>query len=113
MREGDPAAVISEYGLENLCSLCVAALDLFISIYGAVAGNVALTFMAVSGMYIGGGIAPKIGKKLQEGGFMRSFVAKGRMQPLLESIPVHAIRNPLTALLGAARYAAEHSGSLA
>jgi glucokinase len=64
MREVDPAAVVSEYGLENQCSLCVAALDLIISIYGAAAGNVALTFMAVSGMYIGGGIAPKIGKKL-------------------------------------------------
>jgi glucokinase len=110
MRERDPAAVISEFALENRCSLCVSALDFFISVYGAEAGNVALKFMTVSGMYVGGGIAPKIARRLQEGGFMRSFVAKGRMRPLLESIPVHVILNPMTALLGAARYASEKAG---
>jgi glucokinase len=110
MRERDPAAVISEFALENRCSLCVSALDFFISVYGAEAGNVALKFMSVSGMYVGGGIAPKIARKLQEGGFMRSFVAKGRMRALLESIPVHVILNPMTALLGAARYASEKAG---
>ena len=110
MRDRDPAAVISEFALENRCPLCVSALDFFVSIYGAEAGNVALKFMAVSGMYVGGGIAPKIARKLQEGGFMRSFVAKGRMKALLESIPVHVILNPMTALLGAARYAGEKAG---
>jgi len=68
--------------------------------------------MAVAGVYLGGGIAPKIVGKLQEGAFMRAFVAKGRMQPLLESMPVRVILNPKTALLGAARYAALRTGLL-
>jgi glucokinase len=74
MREGDPAAVISEYGLENQCSLCVAALDLLISIYGAAAGNVALTFMAVSGMYIGAALRPRSARSYKKAALCdRSF----------------------------------------
>ncbi len=105
MQDGDVAAVISQAALENRSPLCVQALDVFASIYGAEAGNVVLKFMALGGLYIGGGIAPKILPKLRDGGFMRAFRAKGRMTPLLEATPVHVILNPNTALLGAARCA--------
>ena len=112
MRDQDAAAVIAQAALESRCKLCVDALELFVSIYGAEAGNVALKFMAFAGVYVGGGIAPKIAGKLQDGAFMRAFVAKGRMQPLLESMPVRVILNPKTALHGAARYAALQTGLL-
>jgi glucokinase len=82
--------------------LCTRALDTFISIYGAEAGNLALKAMAVSGIYVGGGIAPKIVAKLQDGGFMRAFSAKSRLSSLLQAIPVRVILNPKTALYGAA-----------
>jgi glucokinase len=110
MRDGDAAAVIAEAALEARCPMCVEALDLFISLYGAEAGNAALKFMASGGVYIGGGIAPKIASSLANGAFLRAFVAKGRMQPLLEAMPVHVIMNAKTALLGAARYAAVQAG---
>lgn len=112
MRDQDGAAVIAQAALERRCKLCVDALELFVSIYGAEAGNVALKFMAFAGVYLGGGIAPKIVGKLQDGAFMRAFVAKGRMQPLLESMPVRVILNSKTALHGAARYAALQTGLL-
>lgn len=111
-KEGDPAAVIATAALGNTCPRCVAALDLFTNIYGAEAGNLALKFKSVSGLYIGGGIAPKIAPKLQEGGFLRAFVDKGRLRPLLKLIPVRLILNPQTALLGAARYAGRRLGVL-
>lgn len=109
MRTQDPPMVISQSALEGKCSLCVEALDLFISIYGAEAGNLALKIMATGGIYVGGGIAPGIVKKLQEARFMEAFTAKGRMQQLLESIPVRVILNPDTPLLGAAVYAARRA----
>lgn len=112
LRDQDAAAVIAQAALENRCKLCVDALELFVSIYGAEAGNVALKFMTFAGVYVGGGIAPKIVGKLKDGAFMRAFVAKGRMQPLLESMPVRVILNPKTALHGAARYAALRTGLL-
>jgi glucokinase len=102
----DPTAVISEAGLTGICELCVRALDLFVSIYGAAAGNLALKIMARAGIYIGGGIAPKIVAKLKGQAFMDAFTAKGRLKPVCESIPVRIILNPKTALLGTARYAA-------
>lgn len=107
MRLRDPAAVIADAAMSSSCGLCVSTLDLFCDIYGAAAGNLALKFMAVSGLYIGGGIAPKIAAKLQGGRFMAAFVDKGRMSPLLQTIPVRLLRNPKTALLGAARCALE------
>ena len=110
LRDHDAAAVIAQAALDARCPLCVAALDLLVSLYGAEAGNAALKFMASGGVYIGGGIAPKIASRLGDGAFMRAFVAKGRMQPLLEAMPVHVILNPKTALLGAARYAAVQAG---
>lgn len=101
-----PAAAIGHAGLSGSSPTCVEALELFVSIYGAQAGNLALMLLATGGVYVGGGIAPKILSKLREGAFMRSFVAKGRFAPLLERIPVRVILNDKAALLGAARHAA-------
>ena len=106
LRVGDPAAAISRNALEGKSPLCVQALDLFVSVYGAAAGNLALTFMSTGGVYLGGGIAPKIVTKLREPGFMNAFTAKGRLRPLLQDVPVRVIMNQKTALLGAARHAA-------
>jgi glucokinase len=106
LKVGDPAAVISEVGLARQAEICVQALDLFASIYGAEAGNLALKALALSGVYVGGGIAPKILPKLQEGTFIKSFTAKGRYKSLLSRIPVHVIMNDKAALLGAASVAA-------
>lgn len=106
MSEQDPSAVITRAALAGESELCVSALDLFVSLYGAEAGNLALKMMATGGVYIGGGIAPKILDKLKGPAFMQAFSAKGRMRPLLESMPVRVIKNDKTALLGAARYAA-------
>jgi glucokinase len=98
----DPAAVISEVGLARAAELCVQALDLFAAIYGAEAGNLALKALALDGLYVGGGIAPKILPKLKEGGFLRAFTNKGRYKRLMSTIPVKVILNEKTALLGAA-----------
>ncbi len=102
MSEGDLARVISEAALVEKEPLCVKALDLFVSILGAAAGNLALTGLTRGGMYLGGGIAPKILPKLQEDLFMKAFVNKGRFMPLLEDTPVRVILNDKAALLGAA-----------
>ena len=105
VRRKDPAAVISALAVEEKSELCIQALDLFVSLYGSETGNLALKTMATGGVYIGGGIAPKIVKRLADGLFMQSFTAKGRMRSLLEAIPVCVILSDKTALLGAARYA--------
>ncbi len=102
----DPAAVISRNALDGKSPLCRQALELFVSVYGAEAGNLALKFMATGGVYLGGGIAPKIVSKLREPDFLNAFTAKGRLSPLLHAIPIRVITNPKTALLGAARHAA-------
>ncbi len=106
LRQGDPSAAISRAALAGACGLCAQALDLFVALYGAEAGNLALKFMATGGVFVGGGIAPKIVDKLQETTFMQAFCAKGRLQPVLEAIPVRVIMNDQTALYGAARCAA-------
>jgi glucokinase len=106
--QGDSAAAISRAALDGNCPLCVQALDLFVSAYAAEAGNLALKFMALGGVYLGGGIAPKILGKLSSPLFMNAFTGKGRMQTLLEAIPVMVITNDKAALLGAARYAVAH-----
>lgn len=105
MRQRDPAAVITAAALAGTCPLCGETLDLFVSLYGAEAGNVALRVLATGGVYLGGGIAPKIIQRLKGPGFMQAFTAKGRLSPLLEAIPVRVILNEKTALLGAARWA--------
>jgi glucokinase len=107
MRGADVSAVISRAGLEGRYELCVQALDLFVSLYGAEAGNLALKMMATGGVFLGGGIAPKILDKLKGPTFLEAFTAKGRMKPLLEAMPVQVILNEMTALLGAARCAAQ------
>jgi len=106
MRDQDPGAVISQAALEGKSDLCVQALDLFVSLYGAEAGNLALKVLATGGVFLGGGIAPKIIRKLQDPIFLTAFTAKGRMKPLLQAIPVRVILNDKTALLGAAHFAA-------
>ena len=110
MVEADPEAaprIIGECGLAGDCPACGKALDLFASLYGAAAGNLALSCLALSGVYLGGGITPKLLPKLQDGTFLESFRAKGRFADLMERIPVRAVLNPDTALLGAAREAAQ------
>jgi glucokinase len=104
--QGDPAPVISRLALEGKSPLCSQALDLFVGIYGAEAGNHALKVMATGGVYLGGGIAPKIVARLKEPVFINAFKTKGRLGLLLLDIPVRVIMNPKTALLGAARHAA-------
>lgn len=106
MRQRDPSAAISRIAPEGRSTLCEEALHLFVSLYGAEAGNLALKVMATGGVFVGGGIAPKIIQKLQDSTFMAAFTAKGRMAPLLEAMPVRVILNDKTALLGAARVAA-------
>lgn len=106
MREGDPAAAISGAAQQQRDAICVEALGLFVHLYGAEAGNLALKIMATGGLYIGGGIAPKILQPLQNGSFIDAFCDKGRMRDLLERIPVRVILNDETALQGAAAYAA-------
>jgi len=98
----DTAEVIGEFGLEKRDPLAVRALDLFASAYGAFAGNMALATLARGGVYLAGGIAPKLAAKLRDGTFMRAFAGKGRFTDLLSTIPVHIIMNPRVGLLGAA-----------
>jgi glucokinase len=105
LAHGDAAAAISRNAMNGKSRLAEHALDLWVSIYGAEAGNLALKLMATGGVYLGGGIAPKLISKLAGPLFMQAFVSKGRMQALLESIPVSVITNDKIALFGAARYA--------
>jgi glucokinase len=107
----DSPAAIAQAALAGTCPLCVEALDLCVRLYGAEAGNLALKVMATGGLYVGGGIAPKIRAKMEDGTFVKAFLAKGRMRPLLEGMPVRVILNDKTALLGAARCALIRSGS--
>ena len=106
MATGDASAVLSEVALAGQDPRCVQALELFTDIYGAEAANLALKFLAFGGVYIGGGIAPKILPFLQRGGFMRSFLNKGRLTATLERMPVRISLNEETAMLGAAHLAA-------
>ena len=108
---GDPGAAISKAAISGAAPLAEQALDLWISIYGAEAGNMALKVLATGGIFLAGGIAPKILPKLSGPLFMQNFLSKGRMQPLLEAIPVRVIINEKTGLLGAARYGVCHASS--
>lgn len=106
LKQSDPSSVIAKAAIAGDCPMSKKALDMLASIYGATTGNIALLMKAVAGVYVGGGIAPKIIEKLRDGTFMKAFVAKGRLSTLLSGIPVHVILNDKTALLGAARVAA-------
>jgi glucokinase len=103
---GDPSAAVAKSGLEGTSEIGVQALDLFVSIYGAAAGNLALQVVATGGVFLGGGIAPKIIDRLKGPAFLEAFQAKGRVGSLLKDIPVRVITNDKTALLGAGRVAA-------
>ena len=103
----DPSALISRLALEKKSELCVKTLDLFVTLYGAEAGNLALKVMATGGVYIGGGIGDKILTKLLDGAFMKAFNDKGRFASFMNRIPVRVILNEKTALLGAAHYAGQ------
>ncbi len=106
LEQEDPGITVSKAAIRGKSDLCVKALDLFVSIYGAEAGNLALKAKAVGGLYIGGGIAPKIISKLRDGTFTKTFREKGRLSGLMEAIPIRVILNPKTALFGAAHCAA-------
>ena len=105
LSSGDPSAAVSQAGLEKKDSACERALDMFVTLYGAEAGNLALKLLATGGVYIGGGIAPKILPRLHERFFLEAFLAKGRYEEFMATLPVLVIMNDMTALLGAAHYA--------
>jgi glucokinase len=106
LKTGDLAAVVTQAGLANQDPVCVDAVDCFTRNYGAETGNLGLKMLALGGIYIGGGIAPKMMAKMQSSIFLDAFNHKGRMSPLLRSTPVHVIMNDKTALQGAAWFAA-------
>jgi glucokinase len=106
LRTGDLAAVVTQAGLADRDPVCVEAVDCFTRNYGAEAGNLVLKMLALGGIYIGGGIAPKMMAKMQSPIFLEAFHHKGRLSPLLRSTPVHVIMNDKTALQGAAWFAA-------
>ncbi len=112
MQEEDPNSVIGELGTSGENELCNRTLDIFVSAYGAEAGNLALKVLAHGGVYVGGGIAPKIVKKLQDGAFMTAFCDKGRMHDLVSHMPVRIILESRAALMGAAAYAEARSAEL-
>jgi len=109
LAQGEAAAIISKAALDATNRLAEQALDLWISVYGAEAGNLALKTMATGGIFLAGGISPKILPKLTGPLFMQAFLGKGRLRPLLEKMPVHVITNDKTGLLGATRCAAAKS----
>jgi glucokinase len=106
LEKEDPASVITRHGLARTDCLSDRTLDLFCEILGAQAGNLALTVVATGGVYLAGGIAPRIVERLKDGPFVTAFRDKGRMSELLSRIPVHVIMNPNVGLLGAAAAAA-------
>jgi glucokinase len=101
----DAAAVIVRHAVANTDALCAQALDVFMSVLGAQAGNLALTVLASGGVYLTGGIAPRIAAQLKAGPFLTSFRSKGRLSGVLTRVPVHVIMNPNVGLLGAAAVA--------
>src|SRR5947209_9933066 len=105
IRSGDRTAAVSRAGLAGKCELAVKTLEMFVELYGAMAGNLALILKPLGGLYVGGGIAPKIIEKLKDGTFMRNYGDKGRMSGLVNSIPVRVILDDKTALYGAAHCA--------
>ncbi len=103
-RAADPTPVIVQKAMSGECELSIATLNTFVSVLGAEASNLALKVMAVGGIYLGGGIPPKILSKLKDGTFMAAFVNKGRFAEMLAQLPVYVILNDQTALLGSASY---------
>jgi glucokinase len=112
MTTEDPNAVITELALSAKSEICVKTLDMFASAYGAEAGNLALKVLSIGGLYIGGGIAPRILEKLKDGTFMKAFTDKGRLSQLLINMPVRLILESRAAVLGAAAYAEARAAEL-
>jgi len=108
LASADAPAAISAAAQERRCTGCVETLDMFIEAYGAESGNLALRAVSTGGLYIGGGIAPKILPALTTGAFMRAFLAKPPLDPMLRAMPVKVILNAESGLLGAAVFAAGH-----
>jgi glucokinase len=108
----DPNSVITELALAARSEICEKALDMFVSSYGAEAGNLALKVLSVGGLYIGGGIAPRILEKLKDGTFLKAFTDKGRLSQLLINMPVRVILDSRAALLGAAAFAEARAAEL-
>jgi glucokinase len=108
----DPNAVITELALAARSEICEKAMDMFVSAYGAEAGNLALKILSVGGLYVGGGIAPRIVEKLKDGTFMKAFTDKGRLSQLLINTPVRIILEPRAALIGAAAHAEAKAAEL-
>ena len=106
LQHGDLGAVVTQAALAGKDAVCADTLDCFTRNYGSEAGNLALKMLALGGVYIGGGIAPKILPKMQSPLFLEAFHNKGRLKPLLQSMPVYVILNDKTALQGAAWFAA-------
>jgi glucokinase len=109
IKKGDLGAAVSQAGMSGKDPVCTEVVDCFIRNYGSEAGNLALKMLALGGVYIGGGIAPKMLAKMQSAVFLDAFYHKGRLGPVLESMPVYVILNEKTALQGAAWYAAHAS----
>jgi glucokinase len=105
-----PGALITQLGQAGTDPLCRATNDLFCDIYGAESGNLALKCVAVGGVYVGGGIAPKMLPDLKRGGFWKAFADKGRFDGLMKSLPVFVATNPRAPLIGAAHFAASLTG---
>jgi glucokinase len=108
----DPNAVIGQCAEDGSSSICFETMKVFTAAYGAETGNIALKVLATGGMFLGGGIAPKILKTLKNGAFTQAFLDKGRLSPLLQSIPVRVILDDTCALLGAAAYAESRAAEL-
>ena len=112
MQEEDPYSVIGELGESGENELCAKTLNIFVSVYGAEAGNLALKILAHGGIYVGGGIAPKVLKTMLSGAFMDAFCDKGRMHDLVANMPVRIILESRAALMGAAAYAEARAADL-
>jgi glucokinase len=101
-----PAAVVTDHGLKGTHSICVQTLDIFARLLGSQAGDVVLTYLSTGGLFLGGGIPPKVAGKLKEGGTVEAYLQKGRLSPLVEMTPLQVIKDDRVGLLGAAAIAA-------
>jgi glucokinase len=105
IKSGDAAAAISNAALDGSSALAGKAMDVWVAAFGAEAANLGLKVMATGGLFLAGGIAPKILSRLTGPGFMQAFLNKGRLRPLVEAMPVQVVTNDKAGLLGAARCA--------
>ncbi len=110
LRRGDPAAAISVAAMNRACAVCQESLELFVALLGREAGNHALKILSLGGVFLAGGIVPKILPLLTEGAFLHAFLAKGRMAPLMRRMAVRVVLNDSLALFGAALFAASATG---